>query len=322
MVDVAASFASSLSPVVTATTGRDRLTSAAFITSLSGVAGLDVARQRLVSADFITSLNASLVLGDTLISDRSATAAFTTSLKATASLSGASDRRGRTLNDLVEESLSLWGFLCPKNAPRYAITRAVTDINTALQLVWNNVEGRDYWSNETLTLTLDDEESSIDLPDTVQNVVGPCRRADNNRPLTPVRSIGELESFSALYLDGATLDEPVAYHVERLKQSADDPARCVLHVTPAVAGASVSLLLEVVKEPPRYTADDLNSSPLVPIPHQYAETLLIPIIRYNASSYYLFTGAELKGTIDREYQMAMVSLGLADPNPAKEGGGA
>jgi hypothetical protein len=157
----------------------------------------------------------------------------------------------------------------------------------------------------------------------VQNVVGPCRRSDNNRPLAPVRSIGEIESFAALYLDGATLNEPVAYHVERIKQSSDDPARCILHVSPAVSGGNVSLLLEVVKEPPRYTMDDLTSCPLVPIPHQYAETLLIPIIRYNASSYYLFTAADgsQKETIDRGYQQAMISLGLADPNPVKEGGG-
>ena len=118
----------------------------------------------------------------------------------------------------------------------------------------------------------------------------------------------------------------MAYHVDRLKQSADDPARCVFHVTPAVAGDSVSVLLEVVKECPRYTVDNLTSCPLVPIPHQYAETLLIPIIRYQASSYYLFTATDQtqKETIDREYQQARISLGLADPNPAmaaKEGGG-
>ena len=324
MVDVAASFSTSLDPDVTATSGRSRLVSTSFATSAHGSVSLSAIRQRPVSASMISQLDASMSLGSTLTSDRPASAAFITSITASVSLSGASDRRGRTLCELVGESLSLWGFLCSKSAPRYALDRAVTDINKALQLVWNNAEGRDYWSNETLTLTLADTESTANLPDSVQNVVGPCRRADNNRPLAPVKSIGEMEAFAALYLDGAALAEPVAYHIERLKQAADDPARCILHVTPPVSGASTSFLLEVVKECPRYTTDDLSTCPLVPIPHQYAETMLIPIIRYNASSYYLFAAADpaQKETIDREYQQAMISLGLADPNPVKEGGDA
>jgi len=318
MVDVDASFVTSLNPVVTLTSGRGRSVSAALIASLDAAVNLSVVRQRNVSASFVTSLNATANL--TNGNAKTVSASFVTSLNARASLSGASDRRGRTICELTHESLSLWGFLCAGNAPRYALERAITDINKALQLVWNNAEGRDYWSNETISITLDDGDFSYDLPDEVQNVTGPCRRADNNMPLTPVATIGGIETFADLYLDGFTLLEPVAYHVERLKQSADDPARCILRVAPPVSGDSVALNLDVVKECPRYTVDDLSSCPLVPIPHQYAETLLIPIIRYNASSYYLFSEAALKETIDREYQQAMISLGLADPNPVKEGG--
>lgn len=324
---------------------RGHFVGAAFVTALASTVGLQVIRNRKVSCQLATDLSASVnlrsirnrsvsaSLSSSLVAtvnlatpqNRKVCAKFTTSLDAGVNLRGASDLRGRTICDLVKESLSLWGFLCAKSAPRYALERAITDINTALQLVWNNADGRDYWSNETLTITLADGESSFTLPDDVQNVTGPCRRQDDHQPLTPVRTIGELETFADIYLEGASLPDPVAYHVERLKQSADDPAKCVLHVTPAVSGDSVSFLLEVVKECPRYTVDNLTSCPLVPIPHQYAETLLIPIIRYQASSYYLFaaTDATQKETIDREYQQARISLGLADPNPAKaakEGG--
>jgi len=239
---------------------------------------------------------------------------------ASSTLTGASDLRGKTVCEIIRESLSLWGFLCHKNAPDYAKARAITDLNTALQLIWNNAEGHDYWSNETVEITLSDGESTYDLDDTIQNVVGPCRLASTNRPLAPIRTIGEFGTFADLYLDGETLTEPVAYYVDRFNQTGDEPAKCVLHVTPAVVGADVDLLVEVVKEAPRYTMDDLYSCPAVPIPHRYAETLLIPIIRYNASSYYLFEALDpkQKETIDREYQQAMVSLGLADPNPVKE----
>jgi hypothetical protein len=293
--------------------------SANFLTNLTATVDIGGGRTRFVSAGFVTEAVAVVTLSN--VADRRVSASFATGMTATVALSGGSDRRGRTLCELVGESLSLWGFLCAKTAPRYAVDRAITDINSALQLVWNNADERDYWTNETVTLTFDDGESEAGLPDEVQNVVGTCRRADTNRPLTPVGTVGELESFADLYLDGETLTEPVAYHIERTKQSGVDPARCVLHITPAAVG-EVEIKVEVVKEAPRYTMDDLGDCPLVPIPHQYAETLLIPIIRYNASSYYLFKALDpaQKETIDREYQQAMISLGLADPNPVKKGG--
>jgi hypothetical protein len=320
MVDVDATFTTSLIGTPALTAGTGRVVGAVVATALAGSVALDVVRTRNVGADVTSSLESFVVLE--VAKGSLVDGSVTSSLDATVTLSGVSDRRGRTVCELVKESLSMWGFLCSKNAPRYALDRAITDLNTSMQMVWNNAEGHDYWSNEALTIQLNDGEDEYTLPDTVQNVVGPCRRADNNRPLTPLKSIGELEMFVDLYLNGETASEPLAYHVDRYKQSADDPAKCVFRVVPAVFGATVSFTLEVVKECPRYTVDDLTSCPLVPIPHQYAETLLIPIIRYHASSYYLFAAADQaqKETIDREYVQARIALGLADPNPVKEGG--
>ena len=238
----------------------------------------------------------------------------------TADITGASDIRTRSVCSLIQESLSLWGFLCAKTAPDYAKARAITDLNTALQLVWSNADGHDYWTNETLTITLDDTEDSYALPDSIQNVKGPCRRNDTKQPLAAIGSISEFESFVDLYLDGDAAAGPVAYHIETMAQTGEDPAKTVFRITPAVSGTSVAFLLDVVKEAPRYTTSDLVTCPAVPIPHRYAETLLVPIIRYNASSYYLFEALDpkQKETIDREYQQARQTLGLSDPNPVKE----
>ena len=242
------------------------------------------------------------------------------SATAIADITGASDIRTRSVCSLIQESLSLWGFLCAKTAPDFAKARALTDLNTALQLVWSNADGNDYWTNETLTITLADTEDSYDLPDSIQNVKGPCRRNDTKQPLAAIGSISEFESFVDLYLDGDAASGPVAYHIETMAQVGEDPAKTVFRITPAVSGTSVAFLLDVVKEAPRYTTSDLVSCPAVPIPHRYAETLLIPIIRYHASSYYLFEALDpkQKETIDREYQQARQQLGLGDPNPVKE----
>lgn len=238
---------------------------------------------------------------------------------ASVDLTGASDSHGLSICDVVSDILGMWGIFCRKSAPDFALDAAINIANQSLQLVWNNAEGRTYWTNETLTITLSDGESSQDLGDDIQNVVGPCRLQSSKQPLVPIGTIGELETFSDIYLDGEAADTPLAYHVERMNQSGGDPAKCVFHVNSVIDGADVAFLLEVVKEPPRFLPNDLASCPVVPMPHRYVESLLLPVARYQASAFYLFRMADQKPTIDREYQQAMISLGLADPINPKTG---
>lgn len=268
------------------------------------------------SAVPVSAFGASVSLsGASAIMSASPVSAFVASVD----LTGASDSHGMSVCDVVDNILGMWGIFCRKSAPDFAVSRAIADLNHGMQLVWNNAEGRTYWTNETLTITLSDGESSQDLGDDVQNVVGPCRLASNKQPLVPIGTVGELETFADIYLDSGNAETPVAYHVERLAQSGGDPAKCVFHVNQAIEGDDVDFLLEVVKEAPRFIENDLSTCPVVPIPHRYVESLLLPIVRYQASTFYLFRMGDQKETIDREYQQAMVSLGLADPIPPKTG---
>ena len=280
--------------------------------SLNGSLAMTVAKTVAVGARPASSLNGSLAM---IVAKTVAVAALpTSSLKGSLALSGVA---GVTFCEVVNEVLNLWGIEGTCNAPDFAIARAIGDINSAMQTVWNQADERDYWSSETLTLTFADGEDSKDLPDNIQNVVGPCRRSDNKRPLATIATIGELETFSDLYLDGETADEPLAYHIERMNQSGDDPVKTVLRITPAVDGASIAFLLDVVREATRYNSSDLVACPIIPIPHRYTESLLLPIVRYKASSFWLFNNTDSKATIDRDYQMAMSAIGLADPGPGK-----
>lgn len=245
--------------------------------------------------------------------------AIASTATATSRCAGASRFDVLDVPSVIKESLSLWGFLGICNAPEFAISRAINDLNQSMQMVWNNADERAYWSRSPVTLTFEDTQSSKPLTNDIQNVIGPCRRADNKRPLVPVGSIGELETFADLFLGGDTITEPVAYHVERTTQAGNEPAKCVLHVTPPVSGASINLVLDVVKEAPRYSLADVKASSPVVIPHKYVESLLLPILRYHSSTFYLFMAADQKPTIDREYEQAKISLGLADPLPGKAG---
>jgi hypothetical protein len=240
------------------------------------------------------------------------------SFKACAKLTGGSDIDGMSLCDVLDVVLGMWSIFGRCSAPDFAKAEAVNIINASMQLVWNNAEGRSYWSSGELELEILEDATSVDIPTTVQNVTGPCRILATRQPLAPIGTIGELESFADLFLDGETPSTPVAYHIERMNQSGNDPAKMVLHVTPAPE-EDTDFLLEVINECPRYTTEDLTSCPILPIPHQYTESLLLPIVRYQASTFNLFRQTAQKETIDREYQMARISLGLADPLPGKAG---
>jgi len=224
------------------------------------------------------------------------------------------------LHEMVTDLLNLWGIESVCKAPDFALDRAVGDVNSALQTVWNQSAQRSYWSKSTLSIPLANGADAFDLPDDIQNVVGPCRLADTKRPLAPTGSLSELESFSDIYLDGETASEPVAYHIERLYQAGDDPARTIFRITPPVSEEAGSLfLLDVVKEAPRFSVGELSGGPALPIPHRYVESMLLPIARYRASSFWLFGNPETLPVIERDYQMAMLAIGAADPLSGKAG---
>lgn len=241
------------------------------------------------------------------------------SLNASLALTGSLGSDGMSVCAIVKEILMMWGINSLCSAPDFALARAINDLNSGLQTVWNQAQDRNYWTTETLTISFADGASSADLTDDIQNVIGPCRLASNDRPLTAVGTIGEIERFQDLFMNGETSTLPLAFHIDRMKQSGNDPAKCRLLISPAASGAT-DVRLDVVKEAPRYSTSDLTSCPIIPIPHRYAESLLLPITRYNAASFYLFTNKDnLKESIDREYLQAKVALGLADPLPGKAG---
>lgn len=220
--------------------------------------------------------------------------------------------------EVLEDTVHLWGFTCLASAPSYAIKRAISDLNSALQVIWNHAEDRDYWTSETLEITVTTGLTSAALTDEIQNVQGTCRLKTSRRPLVPIGTLGELETFTDLYLDSESLDEPVAYHIERKAQVGDDPVKSTFHITPPPTEDTV-FLLDVVKEAPRYGITDSTSCPRIPIPHRYVESLLLPVVRKRASSYYLFSSPDKKEEIDSQYAQAMSAIGMADPLPGNAG---
>jgi len=98
----------------------------------------------------------------------------------------------------------------------------------------------------------------------------------------------------------------------------DDPAKITLHLLP-VPSATGTLKVPVIKEPPTYTADDLcGTSPTPPVPHQYHESILLPLCRMNVTTHPSFARHKDKLTqIEADYLRALTLLGLSDPRKPK-----
>jgi hypothetical protein len=244
--------------------------------------------------------------------------AATGAVTCTASAALNSGRDGLGVCDVIREILLLWGIEYPCAAPDFAKTRALNDLNGAMQLVWNQARDRNYWTREQLTISLGSGVSSQVLSDSVQNVIGPARMAESLRPLSPIGTRAELDQFIDLFLDGDTPEEPVAYYIERLHQAGKDPVKCTFHVAPSPT-ENTDFLLDVVNEAPRFSINDIDACPRIPIPHLYVETLLLPIVRFQAMNFHLFVGDERREQIAQDYAAARGLLEEADPLPGKAG---
>lgn len=221
--------------------------------------------------------------------------------------------------DVVREIYMVWGLEYPCKSPGWAREAALTDLNEALQIVWNRARDRNYWTCETITVELLSGESESVLADNIQNVIGPARFADTKQPLMAIGSRQEAAQFAALFLDGDDSGGPQGYHIDRQKQSANDPCRCTLVVAPAPS-EDTDFLLDVVREAPRYSWDDITVCPRVPIPHRYVESLLLPVVRYLALKRHLAVVNEAQvAQITKDYETASLLLDEADPLPGKAG---
>lgn len=224
-----------------------------------------------------------------------------------------------TVQDIVLDVFLMWAMENPCNVAVHYRKRAINDLNRAMQVIWNRAKERNYWTQSKLEITFPANQSRMELPGNIQNVTGHARFADTLKPLAPIGSLSELEQFSDLFLDGATPDRPVAYYIDRNAQASNDPTSCSIHVTPAPTVATV-VALEVVNEAPRYTWDDYTARTVVPIPHKYVESLLLPVVRYYAACFWLYSGGEeQRKSLMMEYMDVARQIGLADPLPGMSG---
>ena len=208
----------------------------------------------------------------------------------------------------------------------YLLDSAIRCVNAALQVM--QAAGEDYFTRSTLTVALSPGVAEYALPDSVQCMSGPCRFQGDRHVLRRLMSRGELDGYGPLFLgklgNALAPSRPQAYWIEQLHQAGADAARVVLHVVPAPA-AGENVLIDVQLEAPGYSRADYCGDVVVPVPHQYVESILLPIARYEATRSYHALQNPAQGAVLPQlkefHDRALAILGLVRPSMDAGSGG-
>lgn len=224
---------------------------------------------------------------------------------------------GLTVCDVIRDILLCWGIEHPCSAPDMAKTAALNILNSGMQVLWNQAQDRNYWTQSTIELAFPSGTSSLVVDNLIQNVIGPARLT-TGEPLVSLANISEAESFSGAFLEDDAPLKPVGYFVERNYQTGADPAQCTFILSPTPT-TNVTVRVDVVKEAPRFTILDFESCPVCPVPHKYVESILLPVCRYLSMHSHLFSNREREKAIVAGYAEARSLLDVADPLPGQSG---
>ena len=223
-----------------------------------------------------------------------------------------------TVVQAINDLFSLWGMDGNANTGILpdAQTRAVNDLNTAVQMIWQNPEKLTYFARSEINATVQANTGSIALTG-IQNVLGPVRITSTLQPLDPIRTRYEYENYAELYYNGVLpAGPPVAYYLDREIQAGADSVSLTLRVVPQPT-VNTEITLDVVAPAPEYTWNDYTAGSgvgtTIPLAHAYGESLLMPLARKSATTYYLFFKPERLTQIEEQYVLARQMLGLGSP---------
>ena len=198
------------------------------------------------------------------------------------------------------------------NAPAYIQQEVPQAVNSALQVMWLDVP-RERRSHYTRTITELDVDAGIDnyiIPKT-QGILSPVWHKDDKCPLTPLTTKYEALAFTALD-DRAAHGRPFAYFAERTATQDGTQINIMLQPVPI---EDETIVLEVETMAPSYDLEDFccESCPVIPLPMQYIESLLLPLANYYMARSSWFDNHQLFQAIERDYQRALMRAGATDP---------
>jgi hypothetical protein len=206
---------------------------------------------------------------------------------------------------------NLWGIeINHPSSTDFARPRVIEIINGALQIIYSQAARLQYFNRRELTVTLPAGKNSVDLPNRLQQLLGPVRFATSGITLRAVTGQGELQQLQYLMPD---VGEPRVFFLDRGATKGGDSAATVLRVGPTPQ-VDTNLEISYAEESPRFHEGDLLQGRRIDLPHRYAETIFLPVVKHLAASDRLFRKEEARAAIMADYQRASLMLGLVEPS--------
>lgn len=180
------------------------------------------------------------------------------------------------------------------------------------------------------------------LPRTFQRIVGDVEFSSTagayaNRSLRPLRTYQEFKNVASFY--DATV--PVFYFVDDTRRTATaatneaaelegetppkfypeatqpESVQARLYIRPAVDVDDATVSWAMLVEPETYTVSDYKERTVLPVPHQYIEALILPLLRERCIGNPFFIAKEQAPHITEKAQKAAESWGLSTVKPGE-----
>jgi hypothetical protein len=244
------------------------------------------------------------------------------------------------VRDVVQRILNLWGHpSCGEvSCDSPATEEAIGKLNAAMQRLYATGKDFGFVSTVPMTITKSGVQQFIPLPGDVVAVKRVVFQAATNQaestfadfPLRPVQTRHEYESFAASHskdiwpLDTSSADLmpyviPLAFFIEAEDTRAVigiPRLRLMLGPVPNLP-RTWKIDLQATIRPPNYRCRDVPAGTILAVPHNYAETLLIPLALYYATASRYFTKRELLESVTAQAQEAREFVGEIQPAPAE-----
>ena len=221
-----------------------------------------------------------------------------------------------TVTSAIDSMYEVFGLPGNSAAPLIMKRRIFSGLNEAMQVLWSKGHRLlDFYTRSEGSVTFAPGVGTMELNSSTQSVVGPVRRASDNVLLRPISTRGEYESFHSIYansLTALTPAPPQAYFIEATRSSGADATALTMFVVP-VPAVSTQIKYGASLTAPRFTESDYTNAVSIPVPHDYAESILLPIARYLVSSSLFFAdkAKQREPALKADYERALATLAEA-----------
>lgn len=222
------------------------------------------------------------------------------------------------ISKVRDDLCRLLGMEEPINAPDFIGDVVANSINAAIQNIFSET-GNLFTATQVTQLTFGGTGNPTNAKSfPIDPGTKIIRVLLNGRPLRSVARRQEIDTYKDTYNPDAQEGTPEAYYLERTYDNGTPGA--ILHIMPgALQGTALVVQVETTVPVPRITADDLDDDSLIlPIPHDWTETFLIPLARGHAMRSHYWIMKDEGAMYAADFDRALAALKGLNPRPAED----